>query len=112
VNAEHWNPGTEAGEVLINDLRDVNRRTHPRFPLMVSAWVWRKKFPEAPLVVRVMDHSEGGIGFTCAIAIEAGELIELSFDRMGHTRSGLLVSHCESFNEDTYRVGAIRQQRS
>jgi len=86
--------------------RITDRRNGPRFPLMLSAWIWRTKSPLKPIAIRILDHSDRGVGFICPIPLEAEEAIDLALDRSGPRHAGLHVVHCESLNEDTFRIGA------
>ena len=90
--------------------RIEDRRRAPRMPLMLTAWVWRAEEPDEPIAIRLMDHSEQGVGFISPIPLDAGEVFELSMERDGQRRSGLTVTHCEFFNENAFRVGARSAQ--
>jgi len=85
--------------------RITDRRYVPRFPLMISAWIWRANSPCTPIAIRVLDHSDRGVGFICPIPLDADETIDLALDRVGPRHSGLHVIHCESLGEDTFRIG-------
>jgi hypothetical protein len=101
---------TELGKpqpVIIPDERiNYDRRQSPRQPLMLTAWIWRAKAPAQPITIRLLDHSERGVGFICAFPLETGERFDLGLEREGKRRSGLQVTHCEFFGDDTFRVGA------
>jgi hypothetical protein len=83
-----------------------DRRQSLRQPLMLTAWIWRAKAPGQPITIRLLDHSECGVGFICPYPLETGERFDLSLEYEGERRSGLKVTHCEFFGDDTFRVGA------
>jgi hypothetical protein len=89
--------------------RIEDRRRSPRMPLMLTAWVWRAEEAQEPIAIRLMDHSEQGVGFISPIPLEVGEVFEFSLEREGQRRSGLTVTNCEFFNENAFRVGARAQ---
>jgi hypothetical protein len=83
-----------------------DRRSSPRTPLMLTAWVWRGESPNEGLAVRLLDHSDTGVGFISPLPLEPGELFELSLEHDGARRTNLKVAHCEFINENAFRVGA------
>jgi hypothetical protein len=86
---------------VIND-----RRLSPRQPLMLTAWIWRAKAPAQPITIRLLDHSEHGVGFICPFPLDTGERFDLGLECEGQRRSGFQVTHCEFFSDDTFRIGA------
>jgi len=84
-----------------------DRRQTPRQPLMLTAWIWRAQAPALPITIRLLDHSENGVGFICPFPLAAGERFDLGLEYDGTRRAGLRVTHCEFFGDDTFRVGAM-----
>ena len=105
MNTDTWAPDSDS--LLAG--RSVDRRNTSRFPLMLSAWIWRAKSPFKAITVRLLDHSNSGVGFICPICpfpLATGERFDLGLEHEGKRRSGLQVTHCEFFGDDTFRVGA------
>ncbi len=91
----------------INLLEDRihNRRHELRAPLMLAGWIWRAKAPGKAIAIRILDHSDHGVGFISPVALDIGELFDIALERTGPRHIGLHVAYCESLNEDTFRIG-------
>ncbi len=93
----------------VNILADriiVDRRESPRLPFMLAAWIWRAEDPDEPIAIRLLDHSERGVGFVCPFPLDTGEHFDLCLERDGVRHAGLRVTYCEFYGEDTFRIGA------
>ena len=102
----HTDLGKHHPVTIPEDRIVFDRRQSPRQPLMLTAWIWRAKAPGQPITIRLLDHSERGVGFICPYPLATGERFDLGLEREGKRRAGLQVTHCEFFGEDTFRVGA------
>jgi hypothetical protein len=87
-----------------------DRRRSPRTPLMMSAWLWRIEDSEEadePLAIQILDYSARGVGFVCALPLDANEQVDLDMEGDGVRRTRLRVTQCEFHNGTLFRVGAL-----
>ena len=82
------------------------RRGAQRTPLMLTAWIWRTEAPDEGLAIRLLNHSETGVGFISPLPLDVGESFGLSLEHTGVRRTGLKVTNCEFFSDNAFRIGA------
>lgn len=92
--------------VTVPTNRVEDRRQSRRTPLMLTAWIWRSEAPDEPLPIRLLDHSESGVGFISPTPMDKGEIISLALEHEGNRRTSLKVTNCEFFSDNAFRVGA------
>jgi hypothetical protein len=89
-----------------------DRRRSPRFPAMMSAWLWRVEDPEVseetnePMAIHILDYSDRGIGFICPLPLDVDEKVELDLEGDGAHRTRLRVTQCD-LQGNMFRVGAF-----
>jgi len=87
-----------------------DRRSSPRIPLMMSAWLWRIEDPEEssePLAIQILDYSAKGVGFVCTLPLDVKEQVDLDMEGDGMRRTRLRVTQCDLHQGTLFRVGAL-----
>jgi hypothetical protein len=89
-----------------------DRRRSPRFPAMMSAWLWRPyaEDPEEsaePLAIHILDYSERGMGFISPLPLDTDEQVELDMEGDGMKRTRLRVTRCDLHPGNMFRIGAL-----
>jgi hypothetical protein len=86
----------------------LEQRAQQRQILTQPVWLWRAGASKL-LPAWICDQTQVGLGFTCFQALRIGEVIDITFDAPeGRQRWRLRIAHCESFDDDTFRLGAQR----